>query len=295
MSGGEKGSQYQTQDACADTLDVMNKRLSQDLRQRVRRLVYCPVLSVEWKEVAELIGHLSEVAVMESKDITKREGSVWERDELCVRYVIEESKTNLLMRLMVDYKTFLYERLQKEGGTLDDPTGLLIGFENSLGELLRCIFTATESLQTLDMPAFLTHIETVLQSSTVNTTNNYQSQEILVVVYLRLILAQIDRLDEDKILGLVLDKSILSLVLRHCEMYRSKLEDEMVETYIWFLSMLFETEFFQQHRKEFFADAEDKKRICLLEEPAKAMKAAESDADKRRRLRALCDIIIRYK
>ena len=95
MSGGEKGNQYQTQDACADTLDVMNKRLSQvcinviviviihqtrsdtkqDLRQRIRRLVYSPVLTAEWREVTELISHLSQVATMESKDVVKREGS----------------------------------------------------------------------------------------------------------------------------------------------------------------------------------------------------------------------------
>ena len=166
---------------------------------------------------------------------------------------------------MVEFKTFAYERSQQGDSENTDVTSLMKMFENSLGELLRCIFTATESLQTLDMPAFLSHIETVLQSATVNTSNDSESQEVVVVTYLRLILAQIERLDEDKILGLILDKSLLSLVLRHFELYRSRLGDEMVETYIWLLSTLFETEFFQQHRKDFFADSEDKKRICLLE------------------------------
>ena len=33
-------------------------------------------------------------------------GSIWERDELCIRYIIEEAKINVLMRTMNGFKKY---------------------------------------------------------------------------------------------------------------------------------------------------------------------------------------------
>ena len=45
---------------------------------------------------------------------TQEGGSIWERDELCVRYIIEEGKINMLLRTMNEYKTYQYASM-KEG------------------------------------------------------------------------------------------------------------------------------------------------------------------------------------
>ncbi|KAJ9469716.1 hypothetical protein DIPPA_00094 [Diplonema papillatum] len=294
---GDRGTAYHTQDACADTLEVVNKRLNQDLRHRVRRIAYSPPLSPEWRDVADIIGHISNIASMESKDSLNRPGSsVWERDELCIRYIIEESKTNLLMRLMIDFKSVMYDKQPIETSSDPEVTSFLKQFEASMGELLRCLFTAVEALQTLDMSAMIEYIERALNAANTDPgTYDAQSQEVVVISYLYLILSHIERLDEDKVLGLMLDHSILPAVLRHFEHYHSRAGDRGVEMYVWLVSFLLDTEYFKGHMNQFFASKEDKKRLGLLEPAAKAIKATEPEADLRRKVRTLCDFIIRYK
>eukprot|EP01061_Rhynchopus_euleeides_P011050 TRINITY_DN20635_c0_g1_i1.p1 TRINITY_DN20635_c0_g1~~TRINITY_DN20635_c0_g1_i1.p1 ORF type:complete len:295 (+),score=102.89 TRINITY_DN20635_c0_g1_i1:41-925(+) len=294
MAGVDRGHAYYTQDTCADTLDVMNKRLSQDLRNRVRRVAHYPPMTPEWREVADIVHHLGQVACMESKEVTKRDGTVWEREELCVRYIIEESKTNMLLRMMVDFKKFCFESAMQN--TCQDPEALAVmkTFEAGLGELLRCLLTAVEALQTLDIPAFVEYAADVLNAAIASGCCDAQSQEVVIINYLHSVMLQLEKIQEDRVLDLCLDHHILPLVLNHFELYREKVGDDGVEMYLWMLSYFFDSEYFQGHRAKFMTP-DVKKRLVLLESSAKAVKATESDADRRKKIRVLCDTIIRYK
>lgn len=69
---------------------------------------------LEWLLITDTIENISRIAEMDSKRKPKKEGSLWERDELCVRYIIEEGKLNMLLRMMNDFKNFQYKILSRE-------------------------------------------------------------------------------------------------------------------------------------------------------------------------------------
>eukprot|EP01065_Artemidia_motanka_P014503 TRINITY_DN18421_c3_g2_i1.p1 TRINITY_DN18421_c3_g2~~TRINITY_DN18421_c3_g2_i1.p1 ORF type:complete len:327 (+),score=93.60 TRINITY_DN18421_c3_g2_i1:49-981(+) len=310
MAGDDRAAAYFTPDPCADTLDVMNKRLSHDLRQRVRKMDIAAPLSPEWMDMAEVVAHLGQIAAMEAKDVEKRDHTTaWERDELCVRFIIEEGKMNLMLRAVVQFKQWWYEAVAK-GRTFDEEQAQRIRmFEAGLSTLLRHALSAVEALQTIDMTLLLEHVQRVLEFATdpdEHWTPHHGCppqgyQEIAVIGYLHSVLKQADRLaDEDKVLVEIMDRNVVPLVIKHYGLFRELegLGQEVVEDYVWFLACTFDTECFLTHRKAFLPDQDARKGLVLFEDAAKAMKAAEqhsSDAERRKKMRGLCDQIIRVK
>eukprot|EP01062_Namystynia_karyoxenos_P060191 TRINITY_DN51716_c0_g1_i1.p1 TRINITY_DN51716_c0_g1~~TRINITY_DN51716_c0_g1_i1.p1 ORF type:complete len:345 (+),score=120.50 TRINITY_DN51716_c0_g1_i1:98-1036(+) len=308
--GDGRESAYATPDPCADTLDVMNKRLSQDLRHRVRRMEIAPPLSPDWMDMAEIVSHLGQVAAIEAKGVQSRDQSTaWERDEFCVRFIIEEGKTNLMLRAIVQFKEWYYEAVGKGKTFDDDQVHRIRMFETGLSTLLRHSLGAVEALQTIDMTLLLEHVQRVLEFATdpeeqwtpLPGSSLQGCQETAVIGYLHAILRQADKLaDEDKVLCEILDRRIVPMVLEHYSMYRGLegMGQDLVEDYVWFLSYLMDTEHWGAHRKEYLADAQAKRNLAKLEDPAKAVKAAEQgggDPERRKKVRALCDMIIRVK
>ena len=69
----DRGCAYNAPDPCSESLEKMTKRLTSDLRARVRRLAHHAPLSLEWIEMTDTLQHLASVALMEEKDSTKKE------------------------------------------------------------------------------------------------------------------------------------------------------------------------------------------------------------------------------
>ena len=72
MAASDRGNAYSAPDPCSESLEKMTKRLTSDLRARVRRLANYPPLSPEWIEMADTLQHLASVAMMEEKDSAKK-------------------------------------------------------------------------------------------------------------------------------------------------------------------------------------------------------------------------------
>eukprot|EP01006_Ploeotia_vitrea_P048050 TRINITY_DN67192_c4_g3_i1.p1 TRINITY_DN67192_c4_g3~~TRINITY_DN67192_c4_g3_i1.p1 ORF type:complete len:308 (+),score=33.84 TRINITY_DN67192_c4_g3_i1:108-926(+) len=272
----------------------MTKRLTADLRGRVRRLAHYAPLSQEWVDMTDTLQHLASVAMMEEKDCAKKEGSIWERDELCVRYIIEEGKINMLMRTMNEFKQYQYTA-EKEGSIKEDVAQRVKVFEQSLGILLRCSFMAVEALQTLDLTQLIEHIAFVLKHSIQNCDPlpEQNTQEIVVLQYLTLVVKQIEQLNEEAVMGQIESNEIVPLVLNHYEVVGQKLEKPQREAYCFFLAHLMETEFYQTHRAKFITGKPDKERLAMLEALNKEL--MQADSAQRKLLRALSDNIIRFK
>ncbi len=64
----DRGNAYSAPDPCSESLEKMTKRLTSDLRARVRRLAHYPPMSSEWLGMADTLQHLASVAMMEEKD-----------------------------------------------------------------------------------------------------------------------------------------------------------------------------------------------------------------------------------
>eukprot|EP00756_Hemistasia_phaeocysticola_P038066 Hpha_TRINITY_DN16735_c2_g7::TRINITY_DN16735_c2_g7_i1::g.76264::m.76264 len=311
MACDDRADAYHTPDPCADTLDLMNKRLSHDLRVRVKRMQLTEPLTPDWLEMAEIVSHLGYIASMQAKDVgnSRDTTTAWERDELCVRFIIEEGKINVMLRAMVQFKEWWYESVLKGRSFDEDQMQRMRMFETGLSTLLRHSLSAAEALQTIDITLLLEHIQRVLQFAT-DPDSDWKPavgcppqgyQEVAVLGYLHALTRQAEKLaDEDKVLGMIREKDIVPLVIMHYRMFRGLegVGQDVVEDYIWFLSYLFDTEHFSAHRKEFLPDVDARKGLVQFEDAAKAVKAAEvssGDAERRRKVRALCDQIIRCK
>eukprot|EP00760_Papus_ankaliazontas_P028257 PhM_4_TR3601/c0_g3_i1/m.87486 len=306
--GAPREVTYQTSDPCQESLERMTRRLAVDLRGKIRRLQPCEPLTPDWLETADTLQHLASVAAMEEKDARKNnQGSVWEREELCIRLIVEEGKINMLMRSLAAYKQMmlttpaadLQALLQSQAANYGDEARVRIRmFEQGVGVLLRCAMTAVEALQTLDLVALLEHIAVVLQhtSTAASYTPNIgdlQNQEVLVFHYLSLIFQKIDSLNEERVAGKVMELGIVVKALEAYQRMAPVLDKETTYAVVYFMSHLMETETFKTHVAEFLPSKEDKQRLVVLEAAVKERMA--SDPDRRKTLRCLSDCIIRWK
>lgn len=169
---------YETGDD-SEPLDNLSRKLTVDLRKNVRKLNLHDPISRDWLENIEAITHVSNIAVMEHRLPLNEDGTLWEGDQLTVRFLLEEGKLNLCVRLIQAYKRFahanpvttrvwLTERASRLGtATVDGPEGLrakLLSFEQSIGILLRWAFEHVEAVQTVDLHLLLEHSSQARQS-----------------------------------------------------------------------------------------------------------------------------------
>ena len=80
-------------------LNDTSRKLAVDLRKHVRRLEMLPHHTKEWIGLTDSLLHISNVALMEHQLPRDSEDStLWEGEELTVRFMLEEGKLNLCLR-----------------------------------------------------------------------------------------------------------------------------------------------------------------------------------------------------
>jgi hypothetical protein len=308
--------EYANEAAQAEGSEKAKRKLAADMRFRIRRLQHVAPFSQEWVDQIDSLKYLSSIATTESSDhavalpaapvqmkgengvalqgTSSESSTIWERDEVCVRIVVEEGKFNLLMREMVEYKAAVY------GSGFPAPEFESYGklYETSLGLLVKAGLTAIECLQTLDVRALLDHTAVVLSHALapafVPLASDRNIQELQVIAYLDLIFRQVEKLQVDVIVEKFVDLGLFELVLKHFEKFCKVFDDTYVSGYLYFLANLFDTEFYRSKITVFFPTKDDKKRFAqLMESTTKSYVAGHADAKKP--LRPLSDAILRFK
>ena len=65
------------------------------------------IMTPAWLEMSETFSRLANVSEMELSIAPSKENStLWESEEQAIRYLIEDGKLNLCLRLMVEYKNY---------------------------------------------------------------------------------------------------------------------------------------------------------------------------------------------
>lgn len=178
-----------------------------DLRKTVKQISPHTLFSSKWFAMLGSLQHVTDTAVVEQRTHgSGNEGeslkTLWERNEVTVRYLLEEGKLNLCLRLMIDFKGMQRKEMFADAlatakalepiHTFDDlPTIKLKAalYEQCLGVLLSCAFGSVESLQTLDMPALFEHMGKTLEfslthSEMIRSPDADRRQEALSLHYL---------------------------------------------------------------------------------------------------------------
>ena len=117
-----KQSKYQSSKGDTDGMEDLEKlaqKLSIDLRKNIRSLGNHEIMSTTWLEMSETFNRLASVSDMELSIAPAKENStLWETEEQAIRYLIEDGKLNLCLRIMIDYKSYqlhkLFKLFQKE-------------------------------------------------------------------------------------------------------------------------------------------------------------------------------------
>jgi hypothetical protein len=108
---------YQQSGPEPDTnMETLSQRLAADLRKHVKRLGTPAPVTAEWFDNVESLQHIGNIAVMEQRLPQSHAASatLWERDDLTVRYMLEEGKLNVTLRAMVNHRNFLRRRTEFE-------------------------------------------------------------------------------------------------------------------------------------------------------------------------------------
>lgn len=357
---------YVSNDFAQDNAERLTRRVTADIRHRIRKVFPAPELFTnEWFELSDMYQSIATVAVLEERDVYTQPDhyvsstllaanggtgasspiagggaqqvgkaqtmTIWEREDVCVRLVVEEGKTNLMVRTLEDFYAATAGTTQSSASSV--PSRL---FEFAAGALARCTLTALETLQTLDTRALIAHCNLVLDNviaagkptpATKDGTLRLLSQDGAVIGYLAHVVVQMERLrNEDAIYEQLLDLNIFHKVLTHAELnldlmssasFRTAIQDLATEgdktalsgsfaymierdfpaNYVIFYSAFIGSEHYKSNPAAIFPGKTEKKRFVTVMEPITRilMPGATVTSDLRKSTRPLTDTILRFK
>lgn len=163
------------------------------------------------------MSRLSNITTMESK-ISKKDANatLWDCEEAALRFLLEDGKLNLCLRLLVDLKSFEREAIETGAEIKENDRNKLDEFERGVGTVLKNAWKHKEAIQTTDMPLLVEHVASVLKQAAKHSKEllaagegaaaaNAQKQEALVMHYLYDVLRFMERdgISESRIMPLV--------------------------------------------------------------------------------------------
>jgi len=301
MLSGNRGDEYKSTNY-SSSRDLRLKKLKGKLREHIRLIHYYSPLTESWIKMADSISQVAEVAFMELevpfksdsqvKELKGRkpDGTLWdqEEDQLAIRILLEEGKINLCMRLLDEYKNVVGVRnrkvLQKKAA---DETSIDIKliedrmdqFEKGMGIILHLSVQHEEVLQILDLPMFLAYMSRIIQhvedredlfkkkrlsQFPVDFNGADKTQEAIVFHYLSSVSSHIESIDEERIMSLIEQYSLLSLTINHIAANRDWYANDTIAAVIKFLHNIFDSETYMADKDTFIFENEVKENAIII-------------------------------
>jgi hypothetical protein len=295
----QREGRYETK-SDQDSLEDLSKKLTNDLRKNIRELSSQAVLSDAWLAMADSLGRIASITEMEQKLPKENDNAtLWECEELALRYILEDGKLNLCLRNLVEYKQYMAPIL-KSGESLEgDKQKKADKFELSLGTLLKNAWLHVEALQTTDLPLLIDYIALVLKDATDDSPSNRwpeklssfdtigTRQEAMVLHYLHGLCKRIDDIEESRVMPLIEQSQVIPLTALFLHQYHPQLAKEDLRKGAEALAVLFDTEEYGMHPDRFVEDVEAKRALAALKEDF--LEQFSEDMDQRRAIRPLLD------
>ena len=95
----------------------------------------------------------------------KNGATLWETEELALRFIVEDGKMNLCLRNLIDCKHYQRQGFMRRMDIPADKMDKIDKFERGIGVVLKNLWGHIEALQTTDLPALVNHIADTLHSS----------------------------------------------------------------------------------------------------------------------------------
>lgn len=213
-------------------------RLKVELRDHIRNFGDFKFLTVDWLKMTDSLLQVANVAQMEwsfpnesieyKQQGKKAQGTLWdqEKDEIAIRVLLEEGKLNLCLRVMVNFKET--QRLDEFPVLIDQASRhfdvdivrvleRISTFEKALGTILKFSLNHVEAMQILDVNCLISYVSGVLlkvsESGLLIAGDELEKmQESLVFNYMWALSMHMEKMDEDKIMELIVDNNIFGLM-----------------------------------------------------------------------------------
>ena len=312
-----------------DSFAGLTEKLAKDLRTHIRGLSAFSVLSDPWCRMANGLERIGNVTEME-RQLPKedKDATIWECEEQALRFIMEDGKLNLCLRLMVDFKDYERERPQMGAGAgagAGAGTGASAStstdgeskdgdaaagrrpvdqFELGLGLLLRNAWLHIEALQTTDLPLLLTHIANVMRGAAEGGALHERihaaaasgdlrgRQEEMVLHYLLALIRALDDIGEDRIMPIVLEQQLLRLAADHLLSLHGQLDEAALSAGAEALALICDSEDFGMNEEECVPDDATRRSLVALKDgDGGFLGRLSADAERRRLLRPLLDVI----
>ncbi|GMI47387.1 hypothetical protein TrCOL_g3648 [Triparma columacea] len=284
----------------ADSLEYLGEKLKMDLRRNIRCIGNFPVLSDRWCDMADTLGRVATVSEAEAKLPKESEGAtLWETEEAALRYVLEDGKLNLCLRNMVDFKQFEREQYKMgNSGIRTEHMSKMDKFEKGLGVVLKNAWSHVEAIQTTDLPLLIDYCSQVVKfgvenkefvSTKVEDNSLCERQEVVVMHYIMDLMNRVDDIGEDRLMPLMKEKKLFSLMLRFINTWSTDMMEEHLIVGLTALALIIETEDFKTFKGEHI-DEDDRDILVGLDDEEWLEDICDDDKI-RRKVRPVLDVI----
>lgn len=287
----------------------LSEKLSNDLRNHIRTLGHFPMLSEPWCEMAEVLGRVASISDVESTlAASKDDATLWETEELALRYLLEDGKLNLSLRNLVEYKAYQWKNLvpKNNGSRNADITAEQVEkcdkFEKGLGVVLRNAWQHVEAVQTTDVQTLVHLIGDVLDHALSNGDfinmciekgDLHLRQEIMIFYYIVALMRQLDYLQQDRVVPILRDRNIFMQSAQFLEIYHDSMSSAVALTVIQALVLMADSEDFATYKNEYVREEADALLLNRLNDSC--LKRFQKDFTNKRMMRPLTDCISQFR
>ena len=298
-----KTEKYETtQDS--DTIGDLSKRLQEDLRKSVHLLGSYRPFSERWLKMAEALYRIGNITKMEvnlpkeSKDAT-----LWDCDELALRFLLEDGKLNLVLRNLVAYKTLERDMLGMGKSPKDEFKEAAYKFECGSGVTLKHAWLHIEALQTTDLPLMVEFIVSILRSVVEypermrvidQKEESNDLQEKICPYYIVALMKGLDSIEEDRVMHSVRRFQLVPIYINFLRIHHSVLPQEALAAACEGLSIIFDTDDFQTNEDRYITDDSVGDALAELGDLF-IHEMASSSSELRRKIRPLLDELTNHK
>ncbi|DAZ94462.1 TPA: hypothetical protein N0F65_003498 [Lagenidium giganteum] len=182
----------------------------------------------------------------------------------------------------------------ERGPVKDSTLEIMEKFETGMGLTLRNAWLHAEAVQTTDLPLLIEYIHNVLNYCLENhdymaNRNVSNSQEISVIYFLLGLCKQLETIDESRIMPLIIEKRIFSLVAMHLNVHFKLLSPADVTAGVEALALISGSEDFQSHSEHYIDSLETESALLSIKDDF--LDELTEDIDLRKQLRPLLDVI----
>jgi len=249
-----------------DSLTDLSDRLALNLKTKVREINPAALFSAPWENLVHVLASIASLLGMEAHLAESKEEPFWEGEQIALKYLMEDLKLNICLKLLDEYKIEQLSIMQRE--ETPENKNLCEQYEKSLCKIVEISVSHTEIVQVLELTLLLSFIKEVLsaavsQPETLGDDLNGFAESSCIVM-LEMVMQNCEEIGESKIVSKIRQHDIFSLLIQHVNTNHSKLSQRHLESALKTLSYIVDTEDFAIHQESYVKDDDDVVGLLLL-------------------------------